>query len=499
MKRIKTQTKARTIIEILLIIFLVLPFFGLSYYTLPRSDDFSAANTARQFGGNNILSAIKVTRDMYLNWEGWYSGHFIWIILNPLGFGKSDLAIKLINLLMLLFFLGCAFFIAYSIIKVLDLSKEDSLLMTVVLVSFLLNCRYLRESIFWFTGFAYYTVQIMVGIVGLIYAVQLTFNRKNRSTKSAVMMIAVSISIIIGVGGSLQVSAIICWLYLLLLIYAFYKKDIWIRSLYFFVIALAFTLISLLSPGYSHRQSSMGVTQISPIQAIPLTLVCVFRSVKEIFTQTYSPYAFVLIFVLLMLFIREPKKDIIFNPVAIAAIGIISILISTFPVCYGYNGAYMGDRGYEMLSMQVVIYGFLFLFSIANMLNLKGIRIGANGIIPIVVASFLVLTSYTINNISFKTIPAIKCTVQLLDGSMREFSEYWLDTLHEVWYSNEEDVLIIADSKYYDMEKEQMVRRCNLHKQTDNWINKAASELYGHNTILVINSEEFNNTYGADQ
>ena len=88
----------------------------------------------------------------------------------------------------------------------------------------------------------------------------------------------------------------------------------------------------------------------------------------------------------------------------------------------------------------------------------------------------------------------------MFDGSTKEFSDYWLGTLHEVWNSNEKNVTILADSKYFDMEEDMMLYRCNLHTDTENWINKAASELYGHNSISVINSEDIGDTTnGGDQ
>ena len=77
-------------IVLLLILIFIIPYLGVVFYTLPRNDEFACAYGVAVRGGYSFSTLIDCVIDNYMEWEGNYSGVFVYTALNPIIIGNSD-------------------------------------------------------------------------------------------------------------------------------------------------------------------------------------------------------------------------------------------------------------------------------------------------------------------------------------------------------------------------------------------------------------------------
>jgi hypothetical protein len=152
----KEKVDKRTIILLLAIFVVLVPFVNTIRYTLPSTDDFWMAAGV---GQDNILTAaVQTANNFYLNWEGEWLYIFLEVLLNPLAYDSvegSVLGIEMIGFF-LLFCIILYFAVRAYMRLILGEEKRNWYLWVYLLtiISFL-NTDVYTEVFYWFVGSCY--------------------------------------------------------------------------------------------------------------------------------------------------------------------------------------------------------------------------------------------------------------------------------------------------------------------------------------------------------
>ncbi len=469
-----------TILIILLMSFFVLPYMGVIYYTMPRNDEFAGAFGITMQGGYSIANLVRFVVDQYINWEGNYSGVFVYTALNPLVIGNSAYTVKVMNIITFCVFVSIWTYIIYRCLDIFGIEKKNRYILAVVMLIVSMNCRFMRELLGWFTGYMYYTLQLLLGTLAVIMVYDLYF-KDQKKIKRVLMLICVCIFELIGAGGTLHVSAILCFFALVLLLWVLYEKREPVKGLILFGSVFICTIINVIAPG--HRVRKGDYESISILSGLIYTISCTLRELKRLCTDTFYPYVFLLLLVILMCTVKKAKKSVFLHPITVGIAGICCIMGSTFPVCYGYGEATMASRGMETLDLLYVLWSMLFVCSLANWLVQKEVYLKKESMLVLSIISILMISSEALTHVSIDSIPSIQCIQHLSDGSIKDYSDYWMGKLHEVETTADREVVIYVDDYY--MDESMMIDRVMFQEDPTNWVNTAASVYYGVDSIRV--------------
>ncbi|MCR4748594.1 MAG: hypothetical protein K5877_02135 [Lachnospiraceae bacterium] len=469
-----------TVIVIAAVLIFLAPYLGVIYYTLPRNDEFACAFGIAIRGGYSLSNIIDIIIQNYMEWEGNYSGILIYTLLNPIIIGNSDSTVRFMNVICFIGFAVAWSYIIYRCLSFFDIEKNDKRYFTLAVLIISMNCRFLRETLGWFTGYMYYTIQLLMGVLGLFIIYDM-INRKEKKKSDILLIILSCILEFLGAGGTLHVSAILCWVVLLLLVWAVYRKKEWIKAAILFGAIFFSTVLNVAAPG--HRVRKDGYESISLFKGIYYTIFCVYNEIKRLSIDTLFPYIMLTLFIILLYRIKKGVDKIELHPFVVSFCGVACIVGSTFPVCYGYGKSTMASRGYEMLDLMIVIWGVLFLCSVVNYLKLKEVEFSTPNILMIIIMAFMMFTTVAIDNIEISDVPSFQCISGLADGSIKEYSDYWRDVLHQVERSEEKDLVIDVDRDH--LERDCMIDRVMIQEDETDWVNTSMSIYYGHDTVKI--------------
>lgn len=461
---------------ILIFVFIV-PFIICECYTLPRNDEYAFAYGIVKGGGWSLFKAVKFSFDEYRRWQGTFFSEFLFYILNPIIIAGVD-AVPILNLVgFLLFVISEFLMIHWAVNKANILEKKYVHFFSGVLVILSLDTRFMKETLFWSVGYLNYSAGLIIGLACIIFLVS---NRKVENRKQMAVRIVACIGLFLQGGMSLQVSASLCWIALLALTYMYFKREV-IRPMLFGLSAVLLgTVINVLAPGNYVRKD--GLANISLIKGVFYTVKCVYVENKRLMTETFVIYAFVALFIFAMVTIK-PQNSIILNPVLVISASIVNLLISTFPVVYGYGSPVLAARGYEIMDLYISLWGVYVLLSIANHLKLRGCFLSKSSLIVVAIVAFMLLTTKADLEEKVLEIPSVQCFVQLLSGRIPNYSKEWRRVALEIENSDDDDVVVSVERKWIDMEC--LLDRCEFMEDSTDWVNNAASVVYGKNSIRL--------------
>ena len=471
------------IFSVLILVF-ILPYMGVIFYTLPRNDEFAGAFNIAYYGGGtySLATLAKSVAQNYLTWEGNYSGVFFYTMLNPIVIGNTDFAIYAMNIICFITYIFAMYYIIGKAISLFDIDKWNSRLLTLVTIIMCMNCRFLRETLGWFTGYMYYTFQMMTGLIGIIIAINLSYKSYEKKGKVIGLTVAIVLLECIAAGGTLQITAVMCWCSLIFLAWTIYNKESIKYSAIAFASALVFALVNVAAPGHRVRSADYG--EISIIKGIAYSVICMFKEYRHLFTGTWFPYAMFALFILLFFVIKPKKTKLILNPVIVFLSGIGCVFISTFPVCYGYASSELASRGYETMDTLIVITTVMFLCSLVNMLKSISVIPNKENLLAIIAIYVLLLVTVGLDNIELSDIPIVQCASGLATGEIQDYSNYWRNVLNVVRTTDEKEVVIAVDEEY--LEKDCIIDRVMFQTDETNWANNAAAVYYNKSFIKLV-------------
>ncbi len=478
----KKESLVRVII-ILIGLSFILPYMGVIYHTLPRNDEFACVYGIIVTGGYSLKTLVRFVAREYMTWEGNYSGVFIYSALNPILIGNSDSTVHFMNMICFWGFILGWSYILYRCLSFFDIEEKHKKVLALVFLIISMNCRFLRETLGWYTGYMYYMIQLLLGTLGLFMVYDLTVveNEKRSRKKEIIIMILACLFEVIGAGGTLHVSAILCFIVLLFFAWTIFRKKPWLKAAILFGSIFISTIINVAAPG--HRVRKDGYESISLVQGGIYTLTCVYNEIKRLCTQTYLPYVLLIVLVVLFYVVRSGRKHIELNPILVGICGIACIVGSSFPVCYGYGEASMAARGYEMMDLMISIWAMLFLCSAVNRLKLRDIVLSPASTLVISIFAVFMVTTVAIDNVEISDIPVVQCAKGLADGSIKDYSDYWRNVLHVVETSDDKNLVIKVEGDYLD--RECIIDRVMIQEDETNWVNTSMAAYYGHDTVRI--------------
>lgn len=468
------------VISFLILLIGLFPYLLAVFYTLPAADDFSFSNDVAAAGGHNLLGVFNMIKNFYMDWQGTYLAIALGGGIDPLRRGNA---------------FGINFFLFWIILAVMliigifiyqlcrpNYSYQKSVISIVISMFFLcfLNTRITKEMYFWFNGACVYTIPLLVGILGsicLLAAMQTNCQGKKRK----ICILIGSISGFLASGGSLQIVGYSCWIYLLFSGWSIYKKRNIKGMLIAFIAALAGACINVAAPG-NYVRKSISYETISLFKGAYYTVIAVFNEIKYLFAQTYVPWLLLVIVLLAFVFLK-PVKESLYHPVIVGGAVILSWLISTFPVCYGYGDSSLAERGYEALDMYIVIGFFLFTNSMVNHLKLKGISLSKETILITGILAIINI-GYLQNQIPFSTMPSMQCLRQVFSGELKQYHDEWTEVLKTI--ENNEDTIVEVPISRWAYEADMVVMRPGMSENFEKWVNDGIATYYGKEKVRVV-------------
>lgn len=255
---------------ILLGICSMLPFLILTLYAHPTADDFSFAIR------DTTLSFYQSQVEFYMNWSGRYFGTAI-VRINPLTTASLKLY-KLYSFLTILFFILQVYFLTYLITNN-NAGRLKAISFTAILVSlYLLLIPSTAEGFYFFTTYAAY--QFPNILVILMLSVLYTFFNKD-SVVTKTTLIGIASLLCIAIVGSNEMSTIVAFMTLFLILVANWKnKKARPYLLFLFFICVVSCSVSVLAPGnFTRMNEHPNASRFwwSTIYSVILTLLTFYR------------------------------------------------------------------------------------------------------------------------------------------------------------------------------------------------------------------------------
>jgi len=341
------------------------PHLKLTYYALPGADDFSCANAVEIYRQNHnaLVSALLYTRDVYITWQGTYTGEII-MGLEP-SVRESYTGLRIILALSVILFVISLIFLVYQFTrKFLDFTPTQAWIAALTAEFMAFNISETGELFTWYTGAAVYTFPL----IGFLFC--LPFSILSFSTSKIRYSVLAAIFGFIGAGGSLEVVGFGCAAYVVLLL--MYAARIGIKKsnikkilflVYPFVITLIGAIITVAAPGNYVRHDLME--EEGTLNVIPsafYSTVNLISHVCSLLSSYIIPYAFLLCFVLGALAACRTAikgKHVLYAILALVFVG----FTTCFPVLLGYD-AYSLDG---LSSVDRVLYTFDFVIALMCM------------------------------------------------------------------------------------------------------------------------------------
>lgn len=348
------------LIFIVISVVIALPHMIMTRYAIPGADDFSCANAVAVYRENHnyLASALAYTRDVYLTWQGSYTGEFI-MGLEP-SVRESFTGIRVILFASVILFVTALILLVYTICRrFFNLSYTLSWSAALLAEFAAFNISVTGELFSWYTGVAVYTYPLIAMLFCLAFSIMSYFDGK------AVYGILAAVFGLIGAGGSLEVVGFGCIAFLaLLFIYTVGIKNIKsnIKRIVFlympFVLTVAGALVNVAAPGNFIRQESME-NKGSFVTALVTSFMNLTTHTTFILTTYLVPMVLLVVFVICMC--SESKAKITGNTLVLSVLGAVVIpAVTIFPVILGY-GSYNIDA---YISSSRVIYIFDFVISL---------------------------------------------------------------------------------------------------------------------------------------
>lgn len=474
------------VISAFLLITGIIPYLIILTYVFPVADDFAYSNDIASFGGHNLVGIFNMIKSFYMHWEGAYYVVITGGGIDPMrriGFGGINISLFVIMMLCILI-IGM---IVYKFCKLNYTSKDVRYLFILFVLWGCFNGRIVREMYFWYVGACNYTIPLLTGTLGIVCAVNVIENENNKRVHGIFSLLSMLLGFLSN-GGSLQVAGFMCWIVLLLLGWSILEKKCWKTTLIIFGMNLLGALVNVVAPGNYIRQNT-SYEKISIFKAAYYTFIAVINEIKYIFSQTYIPWLLLLIIITAFIFLK-PVKEKLYHPVIVGGVVLISWLISTFPVCYGYASSALASRGYEILDIYIVIGLFFFINSLVNWLKLKEIILSKEIVFAISILAVINI-GYLQNSVPISSIPGMQCWQQIFSGELKRYHDEWIEVFNTIERS--EDAVVEVPISRWAYETDLVIMKPGMSENFEKWVNDGIATYYGKEKVRVVVQDEIEN------
>lgn len=474
---------------IMLLLFLsAVPFLIAATYTLPVNDDISNALLWKDVVSTKGYweVAFGQMKEIYMTWQGTYTGN---LILYSLGvfYHWGVWGIRIFAVFNFLIFLGALFYLTYMVMTYVIGAKawfQVGIVYGVLCVCFF-GVRVHCEFFYFHTVACMYTIPISFGAISIGMALK-EIMREKRSLRNKVFCIIFGI---LGCGGTLQIPAAICFVYLLLLIWSFFhRRERFKEALLIFLSVLAGALGNALAPGNFERQALMTLTKgggFHVFQAVKYSVYMTMQEMYYIIKDTYFLFIFWIAFLCFYSKFLVYKVNKFNGPVGVLITVIVGSTITNFPMAIGRASTYMDNRGYSTLDLFLIIGLLFFLYASMNALKSKlQISFAKKDIFIFAMCLSVGFISYQEHMDLFST-PPFLCIEELKEGKIQQSAEEWLNVLEHLENSEESEIVLP-----YPQYNQSIIPIMTLEDWPEFWVNYDLAEYYQKDSIYYSENAE---------
>lgn len=466
------------IAEIAVISIILLPVFIVSFYTLPSTDDYYNSVVIRTSLSHHrfyISAAISGTIYYWKNISGYFFGAFLNFYISPLLRGGIE-ALRITVFVLNFFFYVSLYFLVNELLEFFWCVRNIKIaLLVYILVLFAFtNNEYNSEMISWYCTMIGYLFVVACSFWGIIYFLKAVQNNKLK------YLIASSVLGFLASGGSLNITALNCGMYLIVAfaaVYMFQKKKI---AFICFFSALAGAVVNVLAPGNYIRH---GAGPYSVLEALSTASYYGKQQIQEL--VLYSPFVLLLciFFVLMLKMIHNPRAIKGWHLVAFGWIIVAGIIMVNFPVCLGYIVDYFPDRCVWVQNCVIYLGSFSWIACLAEWIKRRfgDFEIRKDTMICIGIC-FIFYGCSLCSRRDISYYPTIDMIKQIVSGEIADFSDYWVDILEEIERSEEDGVTIYRK----EIKTNDFIRRPDFISEENSETDERIAEYYEKDWIHII-------------
>lgn len=468
--------------EIAAVCMIVFPILIISLYVLPAGDDF--VNVARVKKvllekHSYFIMAISEVIHYYKNISGYYSGAFLNFYLSPFLRGGIVLQRIVVCSINLFFYVSLYFFVNELLCFFYHIKNKKVNILAYLLILFAMTNHYNNRDMWtWYcalVGYVFIAAMMFWGIIFFLKALQ---NNKRK------YMVVASLLGFLASGGSLNLVALNCGLYLIvgfLGIMIYRKKKI---SLICFFGALLGAIINVIAPGNYIRHGEN--TPYSVIGALKEAIYIAETKVQELLL--YSPFIMLLciFFILMLKYIRIQRTIKGIYLVAGIFLIAIGVVVVNFPVCFGYV-AFFPDRCIWVQDLTIYIGMFGWMACLAEWIKKKfgEIEIRKDALLCITVSFVLYLCNLsTVRDIS--TYPTVQMIKEIASGEIKGYAAFWEGILREIEMSDSKEVVLYREELLYN----DFLLTLGIDEDIETFANLGASSYYDKDWIYLTTEEQ---------
>lgn len=461
------------IIAVSCIIMCIGTYLYIGQYVQPSADDFGISYNTQQnlVAGEGYLStAIKYTIQTYQEWQGSYSSVFI-LYETAIMVRYGIVGLKVFTMLIILSFYAALLYATRTVLRHC-LSKNIgyyTLIIYAVLVFSISNMRIPKEVFYWYNVICIYTIPLSCCVLGSAFLIRYWDAQKNYY-----WLLACLCGLIAG-GGSLQCTAIICYVYLILVLCAYWvRKEGRIKILIAFCCSLMAALINVVAPGNYARYDTVDGEGLHILDAIQYA---VMNAASECGKIVITPYLMLALCMgLLVGYCMKNRTRIGIKHIGIVAIvSFLIMVISNFPVALGYSSAYMEERGYFVLDMLIVIAILIIMIMIGSYIakiQIKYINVAILFILFTLISSVVLYRD---------SVPVAFCANNIQDGTLQKFDKMWDEAFEQIENSKEANVII--ETKHFP--NTGILKDPDFSTDATYWVNQGVARFYGKDSVAL--------------
>lgn len=474
----------------MLAILLWVPTLITTLYTYPVQDDFYYAMKAKECmeEGHNLLSMASIwTLEYYEGFSGYYTSTFLMFLFSGI-IDCSIWGIRVFCFVNCLLFMGTLYlFLHMFLTRVIGADRKWTAAFFLFMTACITCVHYFseHEDLFWFCASVIYLSLLSIMFVGVslfIYAVE---------RKSPPLLIVAAVLGFLASGGSLNITAFCCILYLLVALWGITRGEK-VYPLIGMGVTLAGALLNAVCPANFVRHGE------------PLTLAGIGQQVADSFTYLFNRYRQLLGFpvfcavlvTLILLLIHTKVKEGAFKfplPVVFTIVMGVMPAVVVFPVVLGYSLQvyWIMDRAIFISDLAIYLFLLVILLYWRGWISRKFGSLELNAKIRwLTAAAAVIVMTVGVRKSVIPYIPVVKMTEDFRNGVYKEYSDWVVSVYNQVKESQDEVVTVVMppiqdttcliNPKFY----------IGIYDYEQEYANRTIAEYYGKKALYLLMDQD---------
>ena len=438
----------------------VFPFFLLSLFNNPASDDFAYCNESQ------VRTFFDFQKHWYLEWSGRYFSNFLLGVIEPLLY-KQFYWYKLIPVVVIIVFIGSIFSLLTAV-KITISKLEKVSLVGIFLFLYVYQMPDVYQGFYWIPGSLTYQLSQVLVLFFIAFLV------KYFQSKKSVYLFISSVCLFAAMGSN-EITAVSL---LFLVFFAFLVHYLVLNKFsktlfYILILAVCFTAVTVLAPG-----NSLRAEQIKEKHQLVYSLFRSFQlSISLLFKWMPIITICCLFFLKKIIQIIEQRINVqyLIHPFLSFFILFLLLYVSVF-ACFWSTNVLPPNRTLNVIYFFFIITFVYFIFSlIYHYLVLKKIDFAYSKSTKTSIGIIIVLCFFSTNNSTL-------AYYELISGKAYKYDKEMTARFELIENSKEEEIVLQAL-----INKPQTVfsSEMGLTNDANNWKNTAISRYFRKKSILV--------------